>query len=1016
MLLRMTHYITALIFLTALSVVYENMVAPWMQPPVVTAIELKPAGEIRRNDSLADLFPEGAWQRGNCKQLQSSSGMLLFGSWKQIAGDRWKLWPITVVIGRGMAGNSSDSPIIIDAAEGADISFTESLDVMSGGAPPIRQGRIIGPVRIRRVGSDSATQEMNIHTANVGIDSRKIWTTETIKMDFGKARMAGRDLTIYLAGAGQAGGEAATVLDRLELIYLDELVLPLNMDQPNGTPSGPSAQVSIRCGGRVEYDFAIDELSLRDSVALIHQPSSGAADQFHCDALRLRLNDPSNDLLVRENPLDWLVKIVATGSPAHAVLPSYDAELTADSIDFNAITGLIRAQGESGVRVRRGGIEASLSQLAYQFDPQRPGAIGSIDVQGAGIVNVNDPKIPLLRAHWRDGFKLQPTSSTTAKELHSKFELSIDGDVQAVFSDGGEFNADNVYGVLKPKTITALDTRNQGGNRNQIGQAGGEAKPTLVPERFKATGDVRLDTAAIAVETQELILYFVDAVRSSTDLPNSDASRPGGGRVSQSSQPSTLRQWVAQPMRSNSAVLPVARPRPTIRGDLITAKLQLDDEGVNANDLSVIGRVNLTHSLTAGRQRLPVKLTGELLRLIDGGGEDVLQLQGAAGAPARLELGDGFFTGPLIQIRPNHNEIRMNSAGEFQIPSTVLPQSMAADASSKIQWTSAPHCRWKGEMFFDGRSAVLTGGVDIRASMLNGRESWEVQMRGDRLQVDLMKNVQVRNVQTMKDATIQRVTLSQSEETPVLVQALRRAADGVLESKHLLHASRLTLTPGSGVGNSIASGNLIGDGPGWYRGWMLPSAKQKFAGNGGTAPAAPKERQLTGIHLQFNDSMHGDLAGKSLQFLRGVRVGVRSVDDWNETFEASSMDAISMGDSTLDCDRLKFNVAPTANRRIASTPTPWEMEATSGVVFRTRSDRGLIEGTASRASYSSAKDLFVVEGSPNRAATFRQTPPNGQTGPEAAVKTMTLRPSTMEIRDMQPEWIRFATPPSSARR
>ncbi len=62
-----------------------------------------------------------------------------------------------------------------------------------------------------------------------------------------RARLVGRDLTIHVAGPttpGGRGGQPAAVLDRMELIYLDELVMPLEdgglwdpetVDTPSGS-------------------------------------------------------------------------------------------------------------------------------------------------------------------------------------------------------------------------------------------------------------------------------------------------------------------------------------------------------------------------------------------------------------------------------------------------------------------------------------------------------------------------------------------------------------------------------------------------------------------------------------------------------------------------------------------------------------------------------------------------------------------------------------------------------------
>ena len=228
MLHRLTHYTTALIFLSAMSVIYQNIVTPWMQPPHVDRVRTLDRRIVRNDELLNDLFAEGTWQRGQCKQLQTSDGMLLFQDWQQIDDDQWKLWPVTVVIGRGMSGVKEGIPVIIDAPQGAEIKFTRTLDVMSGGAPPIERGRMIGAVHIYRRNKLQQQRSLDLRTANVGIDNRKIWTTETIDMKVGEARLLGRDLTLHLSGpTGASAGSNPTVLDRMELIYLDELVMPL---------------------------------------------------------------------------------------------------------------------------------------------------------------------------------------------------------------------------------------------------------------------------------------------------------------------------------------------------------------------------------------------------------------------------------------------------------------------------------------------------------------------------------------------------------------------------------------------------------------------------------------------------------------------------------------------------------------------------------------------------------------------------------------------------------------------
>ncbi len=1041
MLRKTYHYISALLLLSVLAFVYHVLVVAWLRPPEVERVALAPAREFKVGDTLADLFPEGAWQREKCKRLQTADGMLLFQNWEQSSPDQWKLWPMTVVIGRGMKGSSSESPVVIEANEGAEIKFSGSLDVMSGGAPPIQRGRMMGVVQISRLNPTTPSQSLSIRTANVGIDNQKIWTTEAIQMNLGKAKMLGRDLTIHLAtntSAPMASSGKTAVLDRMELIYLEEFRMPLENGglwpaatttppiqnsvavdptsmltqssaatptAANGAAGDAAAEIQLQCNGRLEYDFAIDQLMLRDSVSLIHQIAGAKTDRFDCDTIELTFRDPSNKSLVRSTALDWLHRIKATGAPLAARLPNLDLEIYAGQIDMQASKGLVRADGIQGIEVHRAGIHARLESIVYQFDPTSPGTLGAIDARGIGIVTLDAPNVPLRRIQWREGFKMQPLGPIRKDSVTSNVGFWIDGDVKTALTDGGEFQADSVEGVLKPDP---RKTAKRGGN-------------AMIPEQLAALGNVHLDTSSIQADTDQLRLFFVEP----------EPAPIGMIEGNQEEAPSSIRQLVKQPKAGTTTTVPVARSRPSVAGNAITAKLVLSDGGVQAQDLSVVGAVHLTHTVQLGGQPMLAKLTGEQLRLIDGGGEDVLQLGSGVGAPARFEIGDGYFVGPLIQIRPSDNIIWINEAGEFRIPSQALPSSLAdglaggptgtdpttrdtpsrvsqsADSDSKLTWTEPPLCRWQGEMVFDGKTATLTDGVEITASLINGREPWDVHVAGDRMEIILHDGVQVRDLKTMKTATVQRIDLLQSESRPLMISAVQRAPDGLTESKHVLHAEKLTLVPSGG-------GKLFGTGPGWYRCWTR--GDQSGLKPGGTVKAKVDRNVLTGIHLIFNDTMQGDMLNKSLDFMRGVRVGVRDVASWDDTFDAQTMDALSAGQTTLDCDHLRFGISPEAANMpsIAGMPTPWETEAAGGVIFRTRNERGLLECSATRAAYSAAKDMFTMHGAPNRPALFRQQLPDGQPGPEGAVKSMSLKLKTMEVENLQLERLSIAAPPGMA--
>ena len=1017
MLRNLAHYFFALIVLSSSALMYDAYAKRWLMPPVVESVQVKPR-IIEAEDTNGDLFAEGAWQRGLCKRLQTADGELLFQNWEQTSENQWKLWPITLIAGRGMSDRSNPEPIILEAAAGAEIRFAGSLDMMSGGdAPPIERGRMMGLVEIRRPTVDPSKSPLLIRASNVGIDNRKVWTTEPIRLQMGQTRMVGRDLTMHLAasaGSGQGGGGAAAILDRMELIYLDELVIPLESnalaktqekrfgtafkmieDQGIATSTNPisknasqlgvgpkqtpGAFLKVNCDGRVEYDFALDQLSLRDNVVLQHHVPGVADDQFTADSLELRFRDPQNRRIQRASPLDWLNFIDAQGSPAIVDLPSLDSRIVADRIELDAIGGLLRASGAGGIEVRRGVVGAKLKQIAYQYDPADPQAIGTVDIFGWGLVSLLDPELPIRQFKWGESFKLQPVGEPLSGELANDVAVRVSGDVQARFSDGGDFRADSIDGILRAVNAAPSNVLV-------------EQKPrkTLRPDRFQAIGAVHLDNNAVAADTQRLVVFFVDE-------PEPAARMLGGAENGSQADgsASSLRQWVAQPDGEAQPTAPVARARPRVSGDEIAAKLRMNDDGISVKDLSVAGNVKLIHAIDAGGQSLPAELTGNQLILTSEAGKDVLQLSSRPGSPSRFELGDGYFVGPQINIWPSDNIVRIEGAGQFQMPTAVLPQSLTGDGASRFVWTQAPNCKWNGEMIFDGKTAVLTEGVDITAELVNQNEPWSIQMIGDRLELEFWDSVELQQVESMQGASIQQVTLLQSETQPVLIQAEHFAADGVREARHVMQAPRLTLLPSGG-------GKLIGDGPGWVRSWMYADTSGPLASpEKSTADqiASTSERSLTGLHLVYHQALRGDLATKSLAFLRGVRVGVKPVADWQDTFDAHQMDSISNGESTIDCDTLQITVAPSIGNRpkLPGMTTPWELQARDGVKFRSRSEQGLVEGTADNAVYASQKDLFTIEGTPNRGARISKTHANGKAGPVLNMRKMSIRPKTLEF-------------------
>ena len=1001
MFVNLRQYLIALIVVVAMAVVYQSFVTPHMRPPIVKTMQLATMPPLDRfSDSLKELFPdEDCWQRRGCKILKTVDGMLLFEEFVDMKDNKVRLSPLSIVVGGGLKSGGDASPIVIDAMEGAEIQFTRSLVIGSGPAPSIERGRVIGPVIVTRRGDDTGSSDLLVKTSNIGIDSKKIWTTHEFDLKADGLSMRGRDLTLHLTKTGNGIPE----LERVELIYLNQLNYVVDEQKT----------MACACDGRVEFRFNERTLLMRDDVSLVYRDGVESST-FACDTLECVLADPEVQADAdspRTALTDQFEKITASGQPVVLKSGVVGAEFSAETMEVTSGSGGrigIVASGATGVKVNAADWGGTFEQLKCTLQMGEQPRLLQLLVDGFGRAFFRDDAGSVGDLSWQDSFKLSeaavvadaiaespspgsagpqspPRSSRPADTKPAaprKFDFVIGGDVKGRFGlssaagenrkTSGQFGARTLSGALK--LFVAESPLGAGG----VGSTSG--KTTCLPEWLSLQDQVSVSTDSVDAVTDELLLFF-----------------------DQKQFVSNAKQKQAAPVRSAPAVVspgtvePVVKrnhERQRIRGRRISAKLAVaNDDRWAPQKVTVEGDVAIDYMHQHEGASLPATLTGNDLQYEGQLGSDVVQLRGTRDAPARLDVGDGFFVGPMIQLRPTQNILWINSAGEFQLPTAMMQGSDESADPNSLRWVNAPHCRWLGELLFDGNTVVLSDGIDITASVVSGGDAMDLHLTGDRLQVDLAGKVEMMKPADMQQVNIERVTITETQQRPVEIQVLRLASKETRQSKHLLYTSKLEFTP------TELGGLIKGYGPGWYRGWL---------------PAKEGPSPYTGVHLLFKDSMQVNVEAKTLDFLGGIRVGKRGVGGFDAPFfNAAAMDSISVGDSTLDCERIRINADPAGRTlgSVAMKASPWEMEAVDGVVFRDMgAENGLLVGTASRVTYSNAKDLFKIDGSPNRPAFFELTNPDGTPRAKGTVRTMTVRVSTKEVENLILESLDIAAP------
>jgi hypothetical protein len=174
---------------------------------------------------------------------------------------------------------------------------------------------------------------------------------------------------------------------------------------------------------------------------------------------------------------------------------------------------------------------------------------------------------------------------------------------------------------------------------------------------------VSIDANQVVARMNQLSLFFEKAADlgkpGTSDRASSGnaGSPPGRFPAETPARPGMLAGWVGQPDSSAGLRAPVARARPELSGDSVSAKLLITPAGMETKDVSIDGDVRVKHQLSVGEALLPIEMIGETMRLqrsavSQASGQDYLQLGGGPETAAELKMGDGFFRGPMIKVAP----------------------------------------------------------------------------------------------------------------------------------------------------------------------------------------------------------------------------------------------------------------------------------------------------------------------------------------------------------------------------
>ncbi len=473
---RGVRWLVAVVALTITYQAYALLVVPLIEPGPgaergQAEAEAPIAGDT--HPEFAELFPEGAWERGRPMVLTTQWGKLLFKEYRPSNDGRLELVPCTIVFYAPKRDNqgSGRRAIVLQAPDKAVLSFAGPLNLARAEFTKLQGARLEGEVRITsRESAPGANDALSIETRNVQILPQQIWTAHEVTFAYGPNHGSGRDLSIALSSAGgrgaASGGDAlARNLETFELAHVDKLVLQVPADGLLGNllPTSPSAggpvdaaasrpeasnEVNVTCQGPFRFDFQKSVASLEDRVDIVRDNSDGHGDQLNCDRLQIffdppaapAVTDPAAAVAANHNAVRKLAvrRIEAQGFPVTLQAPSVAVTARGQQLAYDFQTRrILLADDQNALLVYRQH-RAEAPKLEYEL-PAEPRRLGRLWAAGPGSYQgqFGGTSDQTLTAHWCGVLELQPQDG-----LHV---LSVVQGAEIKWNGTGRFTADELY-------------------------------------------------------------------------------------------------------------------------------------------------------------------------------------------------------------------------------------------------------------------------------------------------------------------------------------------------------------------------------------------------------------------------------------------------------------------------------------------------------------------------------------------------------------------------------------------
>jgi len=1008
---RFVRWLAALATLLMAYQAYAWLVVPVIEPsPRMTqradAVEMLPAADA--HPELAQLFPDGAWERGRPMVLTTQWGRLLFREYKTGSDGRLELIPCTIVFHVPTQGKDSAPPraVVLQAPDKAVLNFAGPLNVALAEFTKLKGARLEGEVKIwSRETQPGANDALSIVTRNVQILPQQIWTAHEVAFSYGGSHGTGRDLSITVSpssGDRMPAAKEALVkdLESLELTHLDKLtvniphdgllsdMLPGASDRPPSaaaTPSAaaPDAPATVTCQGPFRFNFQQAVASLEDDVQIIRENAAGPSDQLSCDQVLVYFESPSGGVQSeapaadRKSPSPPVVrklavrKVEARGRPADLRAASLAVTASAQQLSYDFRSRRILLVDEQNALLTYQQHRAEAPRLEYELHAE-PRRLGHLWATGPGMYqgqfeNESAQTRPLT-ARWCGVLELQPQEG-----LHV---LSIVDGADCTWDSMGKFAADQLYlwmaEVPVPDAAPAADQGQQAtleaptlatpASATESPVPSASTRYEIRPVKMLAQGNVFADAPQFQGKTPRLEIWFdhpEGASAAAAEATNTDSPPPAADPAAPA----------AEPPRSAAPDEKIS-----LTGDWMRLRLRMVPKRPKVNEATVVGNVRLSQVALPAPES-PLLITGEMLQLrndlLDRASVDV------TGTPARVHAQGMLLEGSNLHVSQRENRMWAEGPGRMKLPTqgqsgmpaafSIAPSAPPPAVSpAAAQEDGAPSSTpiwitWQGGMDFDGQLIRFLRQVEVRGihTAKNGDRQHLLAV-GDQLHAGLNRYVAFDQAKTSSNLDVAELRFIGD----VFTENQTFNVEDVLTSRDRVKTLDMTL--------DRRSGRFHAAGPGWITSTRydsaqvtrnLPGTSAAPAGAGAVAPA--RGNRLVYLRVDYRNEIEGNIDKREAVFQHYVRTIYCPVESWDQAPDPDQPGGLSPQGIVMTCQRLF----------VAETGDGPQRGVELSAVGDTLVEGAKFTAWAQRFSYVQVKDLLIMDGADQPARVRLQRRP-----------------------------------------